>query len=349
MTERRCPPVLTALLVTLAFALAGPAPAVRAQEVIAPSADPSGEPLSQQQLYCGQLEQALAMAMQQQNQGGATPSQLDAQIRKYDRLYQQGEAQAKQQDCYDFFFFSTSYRNTPRCQQLAQQIENAKSMLQQLEQQRAAVAASHPDTTQRDAIVDELAHNSCGQQYVLDAKRRHNQNPFAALFGGENPDAGYDPSLAQPGFPGYGQPGYGQQGFGTYRTLCVRLCDGYYFPISFATLPQSFAKDASQCTSQCAAPAKLFVYQNPGAEVDAAASLDGMPYTQLPNAWRYRKQLVAGCSCKQAEYDPAAAPDGKSAGLGAGQGTEQLPWQQKQGSPQDAIGSLLGDGQQQSN
>ena len=24
---------------------------------------------------------------------------------------------------------------------------------------------------------------------------------------------------------------------GTYRTVCVRSCDGFYFPISFATVP----------------------------------------------------------------------------------------------------------------
>jgi hypothetical protein len=26
---------------------------------------------------------------------------------------------------------------------------------------------------------------------------------------------------------------------GTYRTLCVRLCDGFYFPISFSTIPSN--------------------------------------------------------------------------------------------------------------
>ena len=28
------------------------------------------------------------------------------------------------------------------------------------------------------------------------------------------------------------------------------------------------------------------------------------PYTKLKSAFRYRKELVQGCSCKQAEYVP---------------------------------------------
>ena len=36
---------------------------------------------------------------------------------------------------------------------------------------------------------------------------------------------------------------------GTYRTMCVRLCDGYYFPISFSTTSERFPEDAQNCTA----------------------------------------------------------------------------------------------------
>ncbi len=93
--------------------------------------------------------------------------------------------------------------------------------------------------------------------------------------------------------------------------MCVRLCDGYYFPVSFSTLPNHFQRDAEVCQSQCAAPAKLYYYQNPGSVVDEMVSFeDSRPYTQLNTAFKYRKQYVQGCSCKQAEYVPpeGAAP-----------------------------------------
>ena len=98
---------------------------------------------------------------------------------------------------------------------------------------------------------------------------------------------------------------FGNLPFATYRTLCVRLCDGYYFPVSFSTLPNHFQRDAQVCQSQCAAPAELFYHQNPGGAVEQMVSVNGQPYTGLKTAFRYRKEYTAGCSCKQAEYSPA--------------------------------------------
>jgi hypothetical protein len=34
-----------------------------------------------------------------------------------------------------------------------------------------------------------------------------------------------------------------------------------------------------------------------GSSIDAAATEDGKMYSQLPNAFRYRSELVAGCTC----------------------------------------------------
>ena len=100
---------------------------------------------------------------------------------------------------------------------------------------------------------------------------------------------------------------FGNLPFATYRTLCVRLCDGYYFPVSFSTLPNHFQRDADLCQSQCAAPAELYYHQNPGGAVEQMVSVGTQqPYTSLKSAWRYRKEFVQGCSCKEAEYQPQA-------------------------------------------
>ena len=92
----------------------------------------------------------------------------------------------------------------------------------------------------------------------------------------------------------------------------MRLCDGYFFPVSFSTLPSHFEQDAAACQSKCAAPVELYYYQNPGAAVDQSVALHTQePYTSLKTAFRYRKELVQGCSCKEAEYTP---PDGEQTG-----------------------------------
>ena len=91
---------------------------------------------------------------------------------------------------------------------------------------------------------------------------------------------------------------------GRYRSVCVRLCDGFFYPIHYSTYGSLLGQDAQQCQSNCAAPAELYVYRNPGQDIEQAVSLNGSAYMDLPVALRYRKEYVKGCSCKQAEYNP---------------------------------------------
>ena len=126
-------------------------------------------------------------------------------------------------------------------------------------------------------------------------------------------------------FSGRWTPFGGTHSGATYRTVCVRLCDGYYFPVSFSTLPSHFEQDAEACQSKCAAPSELYYYQNPGAAMDQSIAFRSQePYTSLKTAFRYRKELVRGCSCKEAEYVAPDAPaeQGKRAATEATTGWE---------------------------
>ncbi len=88
---------------------------------------------------------------------------------------------------------------------------------------------------------------------------------------------------------------------GTYRTVCVRTCDGAYFPVSFATFPARFPDDEKTCKALCpATEASLFAYRNPGEDISQAVSINGQPYTALPNAFRYRQEFNPSCACKAA-------------------------------------------------
>ncbi len=121
---------------------------------------------------------------------------------------------------------------------------------------------------------------------------------FSALFGGvfnsQPPEARSEPTIRLP-FASEGQfntlaeqprrPSYG----GT-QAYCVRTCDGRYFPIT-ATDGQS---RAASCNSFCPASPTKIVY---GSGIDHAATETGKPYSELPNAFRYRTEMVAGCTC----------------------------------------------------
>ena len=81
------------------------------------------------------------------------------------------------------------------------------------------------------------------------------------------------------------------RGEGGPRTaFCVRTCDGRYFPVQ----AQPGLSAAQACNSFCpATETKLYT----GSGIDHAVGLDGRPYAELPKAFAYRKQLVAGCTC----------------------------------------------------
>lgn len=91
----------------------------------------------------------------------------------------------------------------------------------------------------------------------------------------------------------------------TYTTVCVRLCDGAYFPVSYSTDRRHFARDEAVCKSRCAAPARLFVRPNPGGSVEAMTDRFGHSYAALPTAFQFRRGLAAGCSCKADPWDQA--------------------------------------------
>ena len=107
----------------------------------------------------------------------------------------------------------------------------------------------------------------------------------------------------------------------TYRTVCVRTCDGYYFPISFETTPDHFRQDEQTCQRMCpAADVQLYTYHNPGENVSQAVSLNGRFYTELPTAFQYRKALNPSCSCRRPgeSWAEALEPNGTDTTLAPG-------------------------------
>lgn len=79
-------------------------------------------------------------------------------------------------------------------------------------------------------------------------------------------------------------------GGGRSTAYCVRTCDGRYFPVS-ASNEQS---RAAACSSLCPASDTKIFY---GSSIDHAVSDSGKSYSSLPNAFKYREQLVGGCTC----------------------------------------------------
>src|SRR5580704_1207972 len=71
--------------------------------------------------------------------------------------------------------------------------------------------------------------------------------------------------------------------------FCVRLCDGQHFPLEHMTNTTPI----ETCRAMCpASKTKVFF----GGEIGGAVAKDGQRYTDIDNAFVYRKQLVTNCS-----------------------------------------------------
>ena len=269
-------------------------------------ADPSpAQGVSEQQLRCMQLQQDLAAA---QGGGGANRADLgniERQIAQADRVFQGTQAAMEDAGCFDsFFIFGRGLVRNPKCINMNARVEDARRQLNQLQQQRQVLMGGGGNKRRQAELRDALARSGCGGQ-VRPARRG-----FFDFFGGRDEE-----EEPLPQTPAYRSIDSG----GRYRTVCVRLCDGFFYPIHYSTYGSMVGPDAEACQSSCAAPAELYVYRNPGQEIEQAVSLSGSAYMDLPVALRYRKEYVKGCSCKQAEYNPTEImAANKQAGIDTG-------------------------------
>jgi hypothetical protein len=111
---------------------------------------------------------------------------------------------------------------------------------------------------------------------------------FGAITGQRPPPAGpLTPDMnalpSQQPLPQRSAPSGGQ-------AYCVRACDGRYFPISG---PDNHSRIAA-CNSFCPASETSVFY---GSNIAHATTANGKPYASLTNAFRYRTEIVAGCTC----------------------------------------------------
>ena len=248
---------------------------------------PGGAALAQtQNPVCQRLETQLTSL----DRGNNDPTRADQICRADDAVNRQQfevdklVSQARHMGCGNVGFFSI-FTNPPRqCGALNRRIDEQRNVLDRMQNQLERLNGGTTErAAQRQSLLIALADNGCGQQYRAAARAGQQDGFFDRLFGGGNI------FTSPPGEMG-----------GTFRTICVRTCDGFYFPISFETTPDRFREDEQTCQRMCpAADVQLFTYHNPGEEMTQSVSLNGRLYTELPTAFQYRKAITPACSCRR--------------------------------------------------
>jgi len=225
------------------------------------------------------------------DRGNSDPARAD-QIRTAEAASQRQQfevdklvADARRMGCSNGGFFSIFSVAPPQCGPLNRRIEEQRDVLERMQNQLERLQGGTTErAAQRQGLLIALADNGCGPQYRAAARAGEQGGFLDRLFGNNN--------VFSPG-------GSGALG-GTYRTVCVRTCDGFYFPISFETSSEHFRDDEATCQRMCpAAEAQLYTYHNPGQEITQSVSLNGRLYTELPTAFQYRKAVSNACSCRR--------------------------------------------------
>lgn len=212
------------------------------------------------------------------------PGAFNSELHRRQDEFNRATAQARRDGCLGGSFFQKLRANS-HCAATTAALNRMKVELDRMTS-RGSGSLGDPfaNNRERRELVHALAENRCDEGNRHNDRAARGRGFFASLFGGSR------------------RQGRGGNRFGndsrTYRTLCVRTCDGYYFPISFSTTRARFATDEQTCRAQCPGiPVSLYVHRNPGQESEAMVSLTGTPYTALPTAFLYRKKYNADCSC----------------------------------------------------
>jgi hypothetical protein len=238
---------------------------------------------------CRQLSQTLGMLernadFRKLQDSSDKARALAAEVQQDSSSYVRGGCQAVQ---------NSGQRLPPQCQTLARRIIAARRDYNSLAQ---SIQTGNAVAQQREQVLQQIARFGCGS-----VQPRRPRNLFEQLFG---------PYMQSP--QGEGNFIEDPNGFGwstnrnTVRTMCVRLSDGYYFPISYATLPDYIPQDADACRAACpGADVELYFYDNPGQEPEQMINQEGQPYTSLANAFAYRKAVDPNATCR-----PPSNPEG---------------------------------------
>ena len=244
-----------------------------------------------QAVQCFQLEEALRQFdgnSDYRQMGGGSQAAQQAQ-----RDVQAMESRYVRDGCNDAA--KAGRQLTQECRQIGREVlrlrEVAAGVAQQVETANAVAG-------QREAILQEMVRFGCGANQGSSATfTTERQSVFDRIFGTTSEGDFTNGQMVD------GGDYWGYQGYQTVRTVCVRLSDGYFWPISYSTLPDFVGNDAMSCQQSCPTTAvDLYFYDNPGQEPEQMRNQYGELYTSLPTAFRYRDEIdtSAGANCKAA-------------------------------------------------
>lgn len=205
---------------------------------------------------------------------------------------------------------------------LARMESNKRMLVDKRDALRMTGAADNP---MRQRLLAALEANGCNAEAPRETETEASVAPSDALT--RPVETGRD--FAEPDrFQAF-------TGRGNLRTLCVRTCDGAFFPISSSTSPLNFRRDAQICEQMCPQTETELYYHSMRTEesADMVSAETGRPYRMLPTAFAYLNRPSgekSECGCDLSAYyrrmqergSASAAPGSDKAIVEIGRGAE---------------------------
>ncbi|MCX7303359.1 MAG: DUF2865 domain-containing protein [Hyphomicrobiales bacterium] len=276
---------------------------------------------------CRQLEAELSSGGGGAGSSGQVRRQDEA-IARQSEVLQRAKRQARGAGC-GFKLFGGGATS---CGAINEKIDRMERNLDSLRRKRAQLAGGGSGRS-RAEINAALRSNGCRDEQVAERRAPRDADEtrtlFQQLFGGGIRRRDSSEELGEPGrvreedrnlrrVPQEREGGWVNDGGrihfsappGRYRTLCVRTCDGYFFPMSSSSTPQDFERDQANCQTSCPGATTEIYYTRPGEESESMVSgVSGEPYAYLSTAYLYNQTGVpspAGCTCSAQRTDPSA-------------------------------------------
>ncbi|MEO5322688.1 DUF2865 domain-containing protein [Mesorhizobium sp. CC13] len=200
------------------------------------------------------------------------------------------------------------------CAGLNAKIDEMARNLEDLESRLAELS----ETRERARLLDALAANDCPRQEPDAEAGASDQDLFEEVLGGTIIRGGASRDAADDGrYPKRIVIGKGEgSGGGEFRTLCVRTCDGYFFPMSNGAALSDFERDQKRCEAACPGTELFYHLADGEAQEDMVSARTAEPYRELPSAYRYKRTGLprtpdCGCNARQDSSFSILAGEGR--------------------------------------
>ena len=238
-----------------------------------------GTPAFSQSPECDRLRQAIADSSHN-TQGAQYQAAAERQRGEIDRTVNYMRSIGCENR--KFLFFGSE--PPAQCASLTAQVSRMRANLDDLQSRAGGGAGGRGELIAR-------YNSQCASQpksgNILDAIFGQPRDGSDVTVEPLNPDG----ALEKPVNPGEARAGS--------KAVCVRACDGSFFPVSYSAGGGRLDSLEDMCRALCPnADVSLFTYPASG-EIEQAVSPTGQRYVDTPTALKYRQTYDASCSCKR--------------------------------------------------